>query len=309
MTVKTDRDTKVGRMEVADDEATSEAIQIIQLNSIAPNPFQPRAVFAEADLKELALSISELGVQQPVIVRPAMNAGADIKYQTVIGERRIRASNLVGLKTIPAIVRQVTDKDLRLIAFTENYQRKNLNVMETMDCFFNLIEDFENAKNVAQKVGVSVRSIERYLKIHREIHSTQEFEALFATQSSTVTFNTAKTFAEIAPFIRRLQRIDKREYWRTITKLNKKGIKDALPALKRKFSNNVSPIEARPGEFLEEITVNETPKDHVLTLRWSKTKPITGADKVKIQEEIVNFLAKLTGTADLAVVDDEDGSS
>ncbi|WP_461791394.1 ParB/RepB/Spo0J family partition protein [Pedobacter sp.] len=97
----------------------------IQLSQISPNPFNPRTSFSEEELRELSLSISETGVIQAVVLRKV-----GTKYQTAVGERRIRASRLAGKKTIPAEVRVLSDDEMVDIAIVENLQRSDVPPME-----------------------------------------------------------------------------------------------------------------------------------------------------------------------------------
>lgn len=97
----------------------------LHLDDIIPNRFQPREVFEERALKELAVSIKEHGVIQPIIVR-SVNG----KYEIIAGERRYKASALAGLTKIPAIIRNLDDKESSKVALLENLQRRNLNPIE-----------------------------------------------------------------------------------------------------------------------------------------------------------------------------------
>ena len=102
-----------------------EEITQLYLDDIIPNRFQPREIFDEKALKELAASIKEHGVIQPIIVR---NIGG--KYEIIAGERRYKASALAGLTKIPAIIRNLDDKESSKVALLENLQRKDLNAIE-----------------------------------------------------------------------------------------------------------------------------------------------------------------------------------
>ena len=97
----------------------------LELADILPNRFQPREKFDDTDLQELATSIREHGVIQPIIVRKVGD-----KYEIIAGERRFRASQLAGRTTIPAIIRNIDDKESAKIALLENLQRKNLTSIE-----------------------------------------------------------------------------------------------------------------------------------------------------------------------------------
>ena len=100
----------------------------LELNLIEVNPYQPRTYFDEESLRELAGSIKELGVIQPITVRKT----GDNKFQLVSGERRFRASKLIGNKTVPAYIRIANDKEMLEMALVENIQRQNLDPIEAV---------------------------------------------------------------------------------------------------------------------------------------------------------------------------------
>jgi len=110
----------------------------IDLNNISANPKQPRTVFDEDQLTELALSIKEVGLLQPPVVRSIGNG----KYQLIMGERRFRAAKLAGLKSIPVIIRQTTDDQLLREALIENIHRSQLNPLEEGAAYQQLLNDF-----------------------------------------------------------------------------------------------------------------------------------------------------------------------
>jgi len=110
----------------------------IELSSISPNPKQPRTNFDEDQLTELALSIKEVGLLQPPVVRSLGNG----KYQLIMGERRFRAAKLAGLKSIPVIIRQTGDDQLLREAIVENIHRSQLNPLEEAAAYQQLLNDF-----------------------------------------------------------------------------------------------------------------------------------------------------------------------
>lgn len=110
----------------------------IELNNISPNPKQPRTNFDEGQLSELSLSIKEVGLLQPPVVRSLGNG----KYQLIMGERRFRAAKLAGLKTIPVIIRQTSDDQLLREAIVENIHRSQLNPLEEAAAYQQLLNDF-----------------------------------------------------------------------------------------------------------------------------------------------------------------------
>ena len=123
----------------SDGEATTSArFADVPVEQIRPNPRQPRTVFDEDALAELVASISEVGLLQPVVVRPLDDGG----YELVMGERRLRASQQAGLATIPAIIRRTEDADLLRDALLENLHRANLNPLEEAAAYQQMLSDF-----------------------------------------------------------------------------------------------------------------------------------------------------------------------
>ena len=124
----------------------------IDINLISPNPKQPRTVFDEAALKELMVSIKEIGILQPPVVREVSGG----RYELIMGERRFRAAKAVGLKTIPVIIRQTPDNELLREALIENIHRSQLNPLEEGAAYAQLLSDFNcTHEELATKLGRS----------------------------------------------------------------------------------------------------------------------------------------------------------
>ena len=124
----------------------------IDINLISPNPKQPRTVFDEAALKELMVSIKEIGILQPPVVREVIGG----RYELIMGERRYRAAKAVGLKTIPVIIRQTPDNELLREALIENIHRSQLNPLEEGAAYAQLLSDFNcTHEELATKLGRS----------------------------------------------------------------------------------------------------------------------------------------------------------
>lgn len=141
----------------------------LPLNSIVPNQRQPRTVFDEDDLEELANSIREVGVLQPVIVRP-LNAPVpghvEARYELIMGERRLRASELAGAQVIPALVRRTADEDLLRDALLENLHRAQLNPLEEAAAYQQLLEDFNcTQEELARRIARSRPQITNTLRL------------------------------------------------------------------------------------------------------------------------------------------------
>jgi len=134
----------------------------IDINLISPNPKQPRTVFDEQELTELALSIKEVGLLQPPVVRSIGNG----KYQLIMGERRYRASKLAGLKSIPVIIRQTPDDQLLREALVENIHRSQLNPLEEGAAYQQLLNDFGYTHDeLADRLGKSRPAITNTMRL------------------------------------------------------------------------------------------------------------------------------------------------
>lgn len=142
----------------------SSSINEIDINLINPNPDQPRTEFDEEPLAELASSIKELGIIQPVSLRKM----ADGTYQIIAGERRYRAAKMAGLKTIPAYVRTVEDETVMEMALIENIQREDLNAVEIALTFQKLIEQYNlTQERLSERIGKKRATIANYLRLLR----------------------------------------------------------------------------------------------------------------------------------------------
>lgn len=142
-------------------ELDKNEIKELELTSISPNPFQPRRVFDPAQLEELAQSIREFGLLQPILVRKVGTG-----YELVAGERRFRASQLIGLKTISAIVKNLSDKEIAEMALIENLQREDLNFFEEAEGYAKLIKEFGITQDeIAQRMGKSQSTIANKLRL------------------------------------------------------------------------------------------------------------------------------------------------
>ena len=138
------------------------AIAEIDINLIETNPFQPRTEFDETALRELAQSIKEQGVIQPVTVR---KLGYN-KYQLISGERRLRASKMAGLSKIPAFIRVANDEQMLELALIENIHRENLNAIEVAISYQRLIDECSlTQEEVSEKVGKSRSAVANFLRL------------------------------------------------------------------------------------------------------------------------------------------------
>nr|MBF0683435.1 ParB/RepB/Spo0J family partition protein [Pseudomonas sp.] len=138
----------------------------LPIDSIHPNRKQPRSVFDEEDMSELVHSIREIGVLQPIVVRPSAEGDAEHPYELVMGERRWRASREAGLSAVPAIIRSTQDVDLLRDALLENLHRSQLNPLEEAAAYQQLLDDFEcSHEELAERIGRSRPQISNTLRL------------------------------------------------------------------------------------------------------------------------------------------------
>ena len=145
-------------------EAASGSVSGFAISDIRPNPAQPRRSFSEAELEELAASIKQRGVLQPILLRP--DPDAPNMYQIVAGERRWRAAQRAGLDTIPAVVRDMDELQLLEVGIIENVQREDLNPIEEAEAYGALIKRFgRTQEDLAESVGKSRAHIANTLRL------------------------------------------------------------------------------------------------------------------------------------------------
>jgi ParB family transcriptional regulator, chromosome partitioning protein len=142
-------------------EKDRESITELEIHSVEPNPRQPRKNFDQARLEELAASIREHGVVQPIVVRPKGG-----RYEIVAGERRWRASQLAGLTKVPALVREFSEAETMEIALIENLQREDLNPLEEAEAYRILLDEYHLTQDeLAQRLGKSRPQITNTLRL------------------------------------------------------------------------------------------------------------------------------------------------
>ena len=133
------------------------------IEMIRPNPFQPRRRFSEEELQKLSLSIKAQGIIQPLLLRKA-----DVGYELVAGERRLRAARMAGLTQVPALVKEISDTELLEISIVENIQREDLNPIEEADGYQRLISEFNLTQDqAAERVGKSRSAVANILRLRQ----------------------------------------------------------------------------------------------------------------------------------------------
>lgn len=165
-------------------EAEGGKAREIAVDLIDPNPFQTRSAMNEEQLAELAASITANGVVQPILVRPQANG----RFQLIVGERRWRASMKAGKKTVPALLRQVSDEQAMEITIVENLQREDLNPMEQARAFERLSRDFNmKQEDIATRTGKDRATVSNYFRLLKLPDKVQ-----FLVENALLSFGHAK---------------------------------------------------------------------------------------------------------------------
>lgn len=222
----------------------------LNVDDIRPNPYQPRKVFADDKINELAESIREHGVFQPIIVRKSL-AG----YELIAGERRLRASKIAQMPTIPAIMVEFDDKKMMEVSLLENIQRENLTAIEEAEAYENLIEKLGyTQEELAERIGKSrphISNMLRLLKLPFEIRemiakeqlSFGHARCLVALEDQDQAIEIAKTCIKEGWSVRQLEK-----YLKKLTETPKKPKNDD----KDPYLENVRSImEKRLGTSVE----------------------------------------------------------
>ncbi len=177
-------------------EKPREKIQTLEIDKIKTSDRQPRATFSQVKLQELADSIGEKGVIQPILVRPEGDG-----FQVIAGERRLRAARLGGFKEIPAIVREVKDEDALELALIENIQREELTKVEEAKAYARLATDFNlTHEEIARKVSKDRTTISNTLRLLELPEKIQNF-----LEESTITMGHAKAILSLDDPVARMR--------------------------------------------------------------------------------------------------------
>ncbi len=195
-----------------ENKTTPQEIEIILIDT---NPFQPRKEFADDKINELADSIRIHGIIQPLIVREFGN-----RYQLIAGERRFRAAKLVGLTSVPVVVREMTDQIMMEVALVENIQRENLNPLEEAEAYQRLIYEFHlTQEEIAKRVGKSRSAVANFLRL---LNLPQEIQADLS--SGTLTMGHARALLGLK------SEIEQQQIWEKVKtdSLSVRGTEDLI---------------------------------------------------------------------------------
>jgi len=162
-----------------------DSVQFIELELIRPNPYQPRKTFEEERLNDLASSIQQHGILQPIVLRQTVQG-----YYIVVGERRFRASQLAGLTEVPAIIKELSDEDMMELAIIENLQREDLNAIEEAESYKKMMTDLNiTQQEVARRLGKSrpyIANMLRLLQLPKNVAQMVQHGALSSAHGRTL---------------------------------------------------------------------------------------------------------------------------
>ena len=162
-----------------------DSVQFIALELIRPNPYQPRKTFEEERLNDLASSIQQHGILQPIVLRQTVQG-----YYIVVGERRFRASKLAGLTEMPAIIKELSDEDMMELAIIENLQREDLNAIEEAESYKKMMTDLNiTQQEVARRLGKSrpyIANMLRLLQLPKNVAQMVQHGALSSAHGRTL---------------------------------------------------------------------------------------------------------------------------
>ena len=222
-------------------ESTSEQIVEIPLNELRANPYQPRKIFDEESLDELASSIKEHGVFQPIIVKKAIQG-----YEIIAGERRVKASIKAGLEKIPAIIKDFNDTEMMEIALLENLQRENLSAIEEANAYKKLQETLNlSHEGLAKRLGKSRSHITNMLGLLSLPEKVQE-----AVQNNEISMAHARVLSKL---------VDKDQQISLLNKIKTEGISvhklEELTSSNKDYKrkNEVSRKTSNEYKYLEDI--------------------------------------------------------
>ena len=239
----------------------------IKISEIRPNPYQPRKEFDQAGLQELADSIKENGVFQPVLVRKSLSG-----YELVAGERRLRASKLAGLKEIPVIIKNFGDKEMMEISLLENIQRKDLTPIEEANAYEQLIKKLNYTQDqLAKRIGKSranVTNLLRLLTLPNEVQklvndgklSYGQARTLLALDSEDKIVDLAKRCVKEGLSVRELENLTR--------KPTSKKVKKSEPKKKNPY------IEDVRNRMQKKLGTKVEISDKAITIRYNNTRDL-----------------------------------
>ena len=258
------------------DKDTKSASSTLNIKDIRPNPYQPRKEFDQEGLQELANSIKENGVIQPILVRKSISG-----YELVAGERRLRASKLAGIKDIPVIVKEFDDKQMMEISLLENIQRKDLTPIEEASAYEQLIKKLNYTQDqLAKRLGKSRANVANLLRL-----LTLPTEVKTMVNNNKLTYGQARTLLSLSSEDEMIE-------------LAKRCVKEGLSVreleeiTRKPKSKTKKPTKAKPkNPYIEDVKNRMQKKlgtkveisDKAIIIRYNNTKDLNRIlDKLKM---------------------------
>lgn len=237
-----DKDFVLDDLTASLDLDNTNSVQKISIDSLSASPFQPRMDFDEDALETLSLSIKEKGILQPLLVRQKMNG----KYEIIAGERRFRAALKAGLKEVPVMVKEMSDKEVLEVALIENIQRENLSPIEEAESLNHLIKSFSHTQeSLSQVIGKSRSYVANTLRLLSLPQSVQQMvRENILTAGHVRPLIGLENAEEIAEKI-----IKKGLNVRQVEELVQQA-KDATPKIKKTKSQDITDIEKNIKQHL-----------------------------------------------------------
>jgi ParB family chromosome partitioning protein len=261
------------------DLGINKEVQVIELVNIQPNPNQPRKIFSPADLKELADSINNLGLLEPILVRP--KKGTPGQFEIIAGERRFRACLLNNLKEILAIVKNVSDNDAFTIALTENLVRKTLNPIEEALGYKKLLElnIYKNQTDMAERLGIERTRIVKLLGFFEYL--SEDAMNFYLKNDGSI------SEGHLQSFMRKVPLNDQTELLQRI-KDNAWSVKNTRQYVAEKYLNQSAVTPINP------IKISEKAEDHFdisVHIRPNLAKEQLGEILITLEKQIVRIKA------------------
>ncbi|MDD7646271.1 MAG: ParB/RepB/Spo0J family partition protein [Ruminococcus bromii] len=258
----------------------------LSINELEPNRNQPRKSFSDEAMSELADSIAQHGVLQPLLVRPLLSGG----YQIVAGERRWRASRMAGLTTVPALIRELTDSEVMQIALIENLQREDLKPLEEAQGYQALIDEHGFTQDeISKTVGKSrpaVTNALRLLNLPEDIRSMLERGELTAGHARTLLSFKDETALKTAAKRVAAEGISVRELEKMAKKANEEKPEKAKPAQRRIRYYDEAELALR-DTLNRVVHVGGTKKKGVLTIEFYGEEDLKNLlDELKLNDKV-----------------------
>lgn len=248
-----------------------EEIVELNLDELRSNPYQPRKIFDEEKLKELSESIKKHGVFQPIIAKKSIKG-----YEIIAGERRVKASIMAGLKTIPAVIRNLTDEQMMEIALLENLQRENLNAIEEANAYSKLIDSLKiTQEELASRLGKSRSHITNMLgllslpetvkiMINEEKISQSHARVLSKIEDKEEIIRLANKIVDEKLNVREIEALSKDETIKKKHKISSKNIDNKYSYLQNLLSDKLgTKVKVKNGK-LEIFFVNDNDLNRIV---------------------------------------------